>query len=74
MKCTAVSVTTTTTSNTIITTYDDVGQQTFAVVKSASSCIKTRICLIQFPLFASPNQLRGFNSLCLSVRLFNSYC
>ena len=75
---TATATVTVTTNNnnniTFINNYNDVGQQIFAVVKSASSCTKTPLCLIHFQLFASQNEFRKFNSLCLSVRLFYSYC
>jgi len=56
---TTTSTTTTTTNNnnnTIINNYDAVGQQIFAVVKSASSCTKTPLCFVQFPLFAFRKQ------------------
>ena len=69
-----VTVTTNNNNITFINNYNDVGQQIFAVVKSASSCTKTPLCLIHFQLFASQNEFRKFNSLCLSVRLFYSYC
>ena len=69
-----VTVTTNNNNITFINNYNDVGQQIFAVVKSASSCTETPLCLIQFQLFVSQNQFLRFNSLCLSVRLFYSYC
>jgi len=74
LECTAASVTVTATASATVNNYDDVRQQIYAVVKSASSCTKTPFCLIQFQLYASPRQFRRFNTLCLSVCLFYSYC